>query len=56
LLRSSLLIGFGGFWLGWVGYVLDPGWGGWLTYQTARLAGCVLFCLAALRPRLAVVR
>lgn len=49
-LRWSLLVGFGGFWLGWVWYVLDPGWGGWLAYQAARLVGCGLFCWAALKP------
>lgn len=50
-LRWSLLVGFGGFWLGWVWYVLDPGWGGWLAYQAARLMGAVLFCYAAWRPQ-----
>jgi hypothetical protein len=56
LLRYSLLIGFGGGVVAWWVYSLDPGWTGWIAFQSTRLIAIVLFCLAALRPRLAVVR
>lgn len=63
-LRASLIITFGGGWLGWIvytavrAYYMEPdGWHGpfwatwypWLTYQFIRLTGTAVFCYAAWR-------
>lgn len=49
-LRGSLLVSFGIGWLCWLGYAIDPGWTTWSAYQLTRLAGIVLFCVAATSP------
>jgi hypothetical protein len=49
-LRTSLLVTFGLGWLCWMGYAAFPGWTSWGIYQTARLAGILLFCRAATDP------
>lgn len=53
-LRSSLLVYFAGGLLCWYAYALWPGWTSWTFYQLTRLAGIVLFCVAASRsPKVA---
>lgn len=49
-LRLALLVAFGGGWLAWMGYLLDPGWLWWSVYQLLRAVGYGLFCWASLRP------
>lgn len=57
-LRTALLTYCGLGWCAWVVYMLLPAWPSWAMYQSARLAGIVLFCWAASHPalRLHVVR
>ena len=49
VLRSSLIVAFGGGAVAWVGYVLSPGWTSYAGIQVARVAGTALWCLAATR-------
>lgn len=50
LLRGALLVTFGCGLLTWYGYTLWPGWASWGVYQSTRVVGSLIFCLAALRP------
>lgn len=47
----ALLVSFGGGLVAWWEYCLWPGWETWLAYQGVRLAGILLFCVAAMRDR-----
>jgi hypothetical protein len=49
-LRASLLVTFGLGWACWMAYAANPGWPSWSVYQTTRLVGTALFCLAASNP------
>jgi len=50
-LRGALLVGFGGGWLAWVGYLFVPGLAMWGVYQGVRVAGLGLFCWASLQTK-----
>lgn len=43
-LRGALLVYFGLGVLAWLGYVVWPGWGSWLTYQGTRAVGLGWWC------------
>jgi len=55
LLCTSLLVGFGGGWLAWVGYMFAPGYPMWGLYQVTRVLATGLFCWASVSPRLRLV-
>lgn len=50
-LRIMLLVGFGGGWLVWLGYLFAPGWTSWGVYQGVRAVSLGLFCWASIRPQ-----
>lgn len=54
-LRTSLLVGFGGGWLAWVGYMFAPGYLMWGLYQMTRVFATGLFCWANTAPRLKLI-
>lgn len=47
--RVVLGVAFGLGWLAWMGYVWQPGWPTWLTYQGTRVLGAGAFCWGAVR-------
>lgn len=49
-LRWVLGIAFGLGGLAWLGYVLNPGWAAWSTYQAVRAVSLGLFCWASWHP------
>lgn len=49
-LRTSLLVTFGAGLIAWYGYALWPGWTSYLIYQSTRLLGIAVFCMAAASP------
>ena len=42
--RWLATLSFGLGWLGWLAYMLAPGWGTWCAYQGVRAVGIGLFC------------
>lgn len=48
-LRVSVAVSFGMGWLGWVAYLIAPGWGTWGLYQSLRALGLGVFCWASLK-------
>lgn len=49
-LRLALLVAFGAALLAWLAFAGWLGWAQWIPYQGARLAGILLFCVAASHP------
>lgn len=49
LIRWVLALGFAGMLAAWLYFTVEPGWAGWGTLQTARLATTVGFCISAVR-------
>lgn len=49
MLRLPVAVSFGLGWLGWIAYLLAPGWATWGTYQGVRALGLGVFCWSTLR-------